>query len=83
MRLAKWIGGAVWAGSWYLMYLEVTRWRHVKPSLAFNSDLVPESDMQPRPGLPLKLLYVACAVSPLVVVATSVMQARGPRAGVR
>jgi hypothetical protein len=43
MRLAKWIGGAARAGSWYLMYLEVTRWRHVKPSLAFNSDPVPES----------------------------------------
>ena len=41
MRLAKWIGGAVWAGSWYLMYLEITRWRHVKPSLAFNSDPLP------------------------------------------
>ena len=83
MRFVKWLGCGVWSGSWYLMYLEVTRWHHVKPSLAFNSDLVPESGMQPRPGLPLKLLYVACAVSPLVVVATSMMQARGPRAGVR
>ena len=47
-----------------------------EPSLAFNSDLVPENGMRPRPGLPLQLLYVACVVSPLVVVATSVMQAR-------
>jgi hypothetical protein len=31
MRFAKWLGGAVWIGSWYLMYLEITRWRHVKP----------------------------------------------------
>jgi hypothetical protein len=28
----------LWIGSWYLMYPEITRWRHVKPSLAFNSD---------------------------------------------
>jgi hypothetical protein len=83
MRLLKWLGCGVWAGSWYLMYLEVTRWHHVKPSLAFNPGPVREGDVQPRPGLPLKLLYVACAVSPLVVVVTSVMQASGRRTGVR
>ena len=77
MRLAKWIGGAVWAGSWYLMYLEVTRWRHVKPSLAFNSDLVPGSGVRPRPGLPLIVLYIACAAAPLVVIAALAGQARG------
>jgi hypothetical protein len=82
MRFVKWLGCGVWAGSWYLMYLEITRWHHVKPSLAFNSDLVTDSGVRPRPGLPLKLLYVACAVSPLVV-ATSMMQARGRRRGLR
>jgi len=75
--LAKWIGGAVWAGSWYLMYLEVTRWRHVKPSLAFNSDPVPGSGVRPRPGLPLIVLYIACAAAPLVVTAALAGQARG------
>jgi len=78
MRLAKWVGGAVWVGSWYLMYLEITRWRHVKPSLAFNSDPVPGSAVRPRPGLPLILLYIACAAGPLVVIAA---QARALRAG--
>ena len=68
MRLVKWVSGAVWAGSWYLMYLEITRWRHVKPSLAFNSDPLPGSGIRPRPGLPLILLYVACAVTPVVTV---------------
>jgi hypothetical protein len=66
MRLAKWIGGAAWAGSWYLMYLEITRWRHVKPSLAVNPP-APVGGIQPRPGLPLILLYVTCAAAPLVV----------------
>ncbi|HUN32123.1 MAG TPA: hypothetical protein VMU95_08875 [Trebonia sp.] len=75
MRLAKWAGAAVWAGSWYLMYLEITRWRHVKPTLAFNSDPLPGSGIRPRPGLPLILLYIACAVSP-VVVATAVVRER-------
>jgi len=58
MRLAKWLGCAAWAGSWYLMYLEVTRWRHVKPSLAFNSD--------PIPG--------TCAAAPLTVIAVLVRE---------
>ena len=83
MRFIKWLGCGLWAGSWYLMYLEVTRWHHVKPSLAFNSDLVSPDGLKPRPGLPLKLLYVACAVSPLLVVATTVMQAGRRRLGVR
>jgi len=76
MRLAKWLGGAVWIGSWYLMYLEITRWRHVRPSLAFNSDPIPGTDIRPRPGLPLILLYVACVAAPSAVVAGSVMQLR-------
>jgi hypothetical protein len=50
MRLAKWLGCAAWAGSWYLMYLEVTRWRHVKPSLAFNSDPIPGTDIRALTG---------------------------------
>ncbi|GIF47272.1 hypothetical protein DFJ67_6910 [Asanoa ferruginea] len=69
MRSPKWLvpvaGSAVWAGSWYLMYLEITRWHHVKPSLAFNSDIAPGA----RPGLPLMVLYAACAASPLFALA--------------
>jgi hypothetical protein len=69
MRFAKWLmpvlGGVVWAGSWYLMYLEITRWHHVKPSLAFNSDTAPAA----RPGQPLILLYAACVAGPLMVAA--------------
>jgi hypothetical protein len=42
------------------MYLEITRWRHVKPSLAFNAGPLPGSGIRPRPGFPLTLLYIAC-----------------------
>lgn len=79
MRFAKWLAGAVWVGSWYLMYLEITRWHHVKPSLAFNSDLEPANGMQPHPGLPLILLYIACVAAPLVVVIEFVKQLRERR----
>jgi hypothetical protein len=74
MRLAKWLGCAAWAGSWYLMYLEVTRWRHVKPSLAFNSDPIPGTDIRPKPGLPLILVYITCAAAPLTVIAVLVRE---------
>jgi hypothetical protein len=76
VRFAKWLGGAVWIASWYLMYLEITRWHHVKPSLAFNSDPVPGMGIRPHPGLPLIGLYIACAAAPLVVVAGFVRQIR-------
>jgi hypothetical protein len=79
MRLTKWLGGAVWIGSWYLMYLEITRWHHVKPSLAFNADLHPGTGIRPRPGQPLVLLYITCVAAPLVVVAGWVMQIRTRR----
>jgi hypothetical protein len=64
MRLVRWLCGAVWAGSWYLMYLEIRRWHQVKPTLAFTSDAIPGTDVRPRPGMPRKLLYLACAAAP-------------------
>jgi hypothetical protein len=39
----------------------------VEPPLAFNSDPIPDRDVHHVPALPLKLLYVAFVVSPLVV----------------
>ena len=63
-----WLGGAAWAGSWYLMYLEITRWHHVKPSLAFNADIAPGA----RPGGPLLLLYGVCVAAPIVTVVSAV-----------
>jgi hypothetical protein len=78
MRIARWLGVGLWIGSWYLMYLEITRWRHVKPSLAFNSDPDPVTGVRPRPGEPLKLLYVVSATAPLAVVASLL---RGRRTG--
>jgi hypothetical protein len=74
MRAVSWLGGVVWIGSWYLMCLEITRWRHVKPSLAFNSAPDPVTGVRPRPGLPLILLYVACVTAPPAVVASLIFK---------
>ncbi len=62
----------MWIGSWYVMYREITRWHHVKPSLAFNYDIGPDA----HPGLPLILVYVACVAAPLVVVSAWVIEIR-------
>jgi hypothetical protein len=69
MRLVTWLGGALWIGSWYLMFLEITRWHHVKTSLAFDPGPVGAGALRPRPGPPLILLYVVCAAAPLAVAA--------------
>jgi hypothetical protein len=65
--VVRWAAAGVWAGSWYLMYLEITRWHHVKPSLAFNAPPVPDTEMRPHPGLPLLALYAACVAAPVTV----------------
>jgi hypothetical protein len=73
MPYAVGICGALWIGSWYLMYLEVTRWHHVKPSLAFNSDIAPGA----HPGQALILLYVACVAAPLAAASGLIVMRRG------
>jgi hypothetical protein len=69
---------AVWVGSWYLMYREITHWHHVRPSLALDPPHIPGTDVRPRPGLPLLLLYATCAVAPLCTVAGVVARFRRP-----
>ena len=81
MRITNWLSGAVWVGSWYLMYLEIKRWRHVKPSLAFNSTPDPITGVRPRPGQPLILLYIACVTAPLITMASWIIHIRSRRLG--
>ena len=81
MRVAKVLGAAVWIGRRYLMFLEITRWHHVKPSLAFNpGPPIPGTDIRPHPGVPLILLYVACAAAPLFTVGAVIGERRHRRA---
>jgi len=79
MRIAICLGGALWSGSWYVMYLEITRWHHVKPTLAFNSEVIPGTDIRPKPGMPLKLLYLTCAAAPGFVTTAVIRQTRTRR----
>jgi len=65
------ISGAAWVWSWYTMYLEIHRWKHVTPSFRFNPvPPIPGTTIRPRPGLPLKVLFVCSVAAPLVFVGT-------------
>ena len=58
MRYTKWLGViAIWVGSWYLMYLEITSCRTVKAQL--------------RPVVSSRLAEVGDAVAALNDLATS------------
>ena len=65
------ISGILWAWSWYTMYLENHRWKHVTRSFRFNPPPpIPGIGIRPRPGLPLKALYVCAAGAPPVFLVT-------------
>ena len=67
------ISGILWAWSWYTMYLENHRWKHVTRSFRFNPPPpIPGAGIRPRPGLPLKALYVCAAGAPPVFVVTAI-----------
>jgi hypothetical protein len=80
VRRATWAAAAVWLGSWFLMYLEITRWHHVRPTLALNPPEIRGTALRAHPGLPLIALYGACAVAPLITVAGAVKRLRSERA---
>lgn len=37
LRRLRWVAAAVWVWSWYTMFLEIVRWKHVTPALRFNA----------------------------------------------
>ena len=59
------ISGAVWIWSWYTMYLEIHRWKHVSRSFRFlPGPPLPGTTIRPSAGLPLRALFVCSAVAP-------------------
>lgn len=76
-RVVAVISGAAWVWSWYTMYLEVHRWKHLTKSFRFKpGPPLPGTTIRPRPGLPVKALFVCAAVSPAVFAAAIAAMAR-------
>jgi len=67
MQVVAVISGGAWAWSWYTMYLEIHRWKHVTRTFRFNPPPpIPCTSIRPRPGLPLRALFVCAAGAPVV-----------------
>ena len=79
LRRATWPAAAVWLGSWYLMRLEITRWHHVRPSLLLDPPELPGTGPRAHPGVPLLLLYGACAAAPPLAVVGTLARLRRAR----
>ena len=69
MQVVAVTSGAAWVWSWYTMYLEIHRWKHVTRSFRFNPPPpIPGTNIRPRPGRPLQALFVCSAAAPMVFV---------------
>ena len=67
------VSGIAWVWSWYTMYLEIHRWKHVSRSFRFNpGPPIPGTTIRPKPGRPLKTLYACTVGAPVVFVAAAV-----------
>lgn len=75
------IGLALWAGSWRVIYLEVTRWHHMDSRLRFTPPPVPPGSPPPSAGLPVITALTTAVAAPPVVVAATVLLARSSRPG--
>ena len=74
------VSGAAWVWSWYTMYLEIHRWKHVTRSFRFNAPPpMPGTTIVPRPGLPLRFLYLCAAGAPAVFAAAVASAIRAAR----
>ena len=74
LRQLRWAGCMVWAWSWYTMYLEIFRWGHVTRHLRFDATPIPGTQVRPKPGRPLKALFVCFFGAPVVVVLSFVVE---------
>jgi hypothetical protein len=71
VRVLCFISAIAWVWSWYTMYLEIHRWKHVTRSLRFNTGPpIAGTTIRPSPGLPLKALYACSVGAPTVLVGT-------------
>jgi hypothetical protein len=67
MRWLRWISGIVWAFSWYTIYLEIFRWKHMTKTLRFQAPPpIDGMDAPSRAGLPLKAVCFTSVVAPVV-----------------
>ncbi|MFG1644103.1 hypothetical protein ACGFMK_27780 [Amycolatopsis sp. NPDC049252] len=79
----RWAGLAaavvLWAGSWRIIYLEVTRWHHMDSHLRFTPPPVPPGSPAPSAGLPVITALVVAGAAPVVTVVAAALLVRRSR----
>jgi hypothetical protein len=65
------VAAVLWAGSWRIIHLEVTRWHHMDSHLRFTTS---------SPGLPVITLRVVAGAAPLAALAAAALLVRRSRA---
>jgi hypothetical protein len=76
LKRLSWAGCAVWAWSWYTMYLEIFRWEHVTRALRFDSTPILGTGIRPKAGRPLKALFVCFYGAPPLAILSAVAAKR-------
>ena len=75
MRWLRRISAIAWVFSWYTIYLEIFRWRHMTKSLRFNPPPPPPgTDIRVKAGTPLKAVCLGAVTAPLVFLTTTMME---------
>ncbi|WP_027944956.1 hypothetical protein [Amycolatopsis taiwanensis] len=57
-----------WAGSWRIIYLEVTRWHHMNSRLRFTPPPAPPGAPPPHAGLPVIMALTVAGTAPLLTI---------------
>lgn len=78
------VASALWAGSWRVIYLEVTRWHHMDAHLRFTPPPALPGYPPPSAGLPVIMARATAITAPLVAVASALLLVKsrahsGPR----
>ena len=82
MRWAKRVSGVLWFLSWFMLFLEVFHWRHLRKTLRFNPPPPPPgSDIEAHPGLPLLAVLAGSAIAPAAFVALVIKGRMGEKHG--
>jgi len=61
----------LWAGSWRIIHLEVTRWHHMDSRLRFTT---------PSPGRPVIMLRIVAGAAPATALAAALLLVKRPPA---
>lgn len=73
------VASALWAGSWRVIYLEVTRWHHMDSRLRFTPPPVPPGSPAPQAGLPVIMALVVAGLAPLVALVSALLLVKARR----